>query len=91
MRWPHRRPLRRAAQYDGLFPIEVPTPDDLAALGDELRGLRTGDGPFDLVMELPPGADAAPWEQAGATWVLTGFGSQPRERDVRAAIDAGPH
>jgi alkanesulfonate monooxygenase SsuD/methylene tetrahydromethanopterin reductase-like flavin-dependent oxidoreductase (luciferase family) len=90
MRWPHRRPLRRAARWDGLFPIEVPTPDDLAELWEETRRLRTGDGPFDLVVELPAGTDATPWEQAGATWLLTGFGSEPRERDVRAVIDAGP-
>ena len=37
-----------------------------------------------------PGDDAAPWEEAGATWVFTDFGSEPRLREVEAAIDAGP-
>src|SRR5205823_642273 len=31
-RWPRRRPLRRAARWDGLFPIELPGPDELAEL-----------------------------------------------------------
>lgn len=90
-RWPNRRPLRRAARWDGLFPIELPGPSALVELADEVRGLRAErGGPFDLVVEIPPGADAEPWADAGATWVVTGFGPQPREREVRDAIQAGP-
>jgi alkanesulfonate monooxygenase SsuD/methylene tetrahydromethanopterin reductase-like flavin-dependent oxidoreductase (luciferase family) len=91
-RWPNRRPLRRAARWDGLFPIELPGPEALAELADEVRSLRnaTDAGAFDLVIEISPGEDAGAWERAGATWVLTGFGPQPREAEVRAAIDAGP-
>ncbi len=89
--WPHRRPVRRAARLDGLFVIELPGPDALATLVEEIRGLRgSGDGPFDVVVEISPGDDVAPWERAGASWVLTGFGSEPREAEVGAAIDAGP-
>jgi alkanesulfonate monooxygenase SsuD/methylene tetrahydromethanopterin reductase-like flavin-dependent oxidoreductase (luciferase family) len=86
-RWPHRRPLKRAARWDGLFPIEMPGPDALRELIDELA---IGDRPFDYVVENPPGDDPAPWEAAGATWCLTGFGQTPNEDEVRAAIDAGP-
>jgi len=89
-RWPHRRPLRRAARWDGLFPIELPGPAELAELAEETRRLRANDDPFDLVVDLPPGVEAESWERAGATWVLTGFESQPREADVRAVIEAGP-
>jgi alkanesulfonate monooxygenase SsuD/methylene tetrahydromethanopterin reductase-like flavin-dependent oxidoreductase (luciferase family) len=92
-RWPSRRPLRRAARWDGLFPIELPGPEALAELrGDvfELRAEAGTEGPFDLVVDLPPGADVAPWADAGATWVLTEFGFQPKEREVREAIEAGP-
>jgi hypothetical protein len=39
---------------------------------------------------VSPGDDCAPWAEAGATWCLTGFGPQPAEADVRAAIEAGP-
>jgi alkanesulfonate monooxygenase SsuD/methylene tetrahydromethanopterin reductase-like flavin-dependent oxidoreductase (luciferase family) len=90
-RWPSRKPLRRAARWDGLFPIELPSPDALAALASELREIRAGDlGDFDLVAEISPGGDPAQWSAAGATWVLTSFGSQPHEADVRSAIEAGP-
>ncbi len=91
-RWPNRRPVRRAARWDGLFPIEMPGPDALATLADEVRALRgESDGDFDLVVELEqPEDDVTGWVQAGATWVLTGFGPQPREAQVRAAIQAGP-
>jgi hypothetical protein len=77
-----------------LFPIEMTGPDDLAALAAEVRELRGSNAdpahPFDLLAEIAPGGDPAPWEEAGATWVLTSWDSQPREVDVRAAIDAGP-
>lgn len=90
-RWPHRRPLRRAARWDGLFPIELPGPEALELLRDEVRALRGGsDRDFDLVVEVPPGSEVGPWERAGATWVLTGFDLQPREAEVRDAIDTGP-
>jgi alkanesulfonate monooxygenase SsuD/methylene tetrahydromethanopterin reductase-like flavin-dependent oxidoreductase (luciferase family) len=90
-RWPNRRPLRRAARWDGLFPIELPEPDALGELAADLAPLRDDPGaPFDLVVEVDPGVDPAPWEAAGATWVLTSFDQSPLERKVRAAIEAGP-
>ena len=90
-RWPNRRPLRRAARWDGFFPIELTSSDDLAVFAAEIRDLRSDrNAPFDLVAEIPPGGDPAPWEGAGATWVLTSIDSPPRLEEVRAAIDAGP-
>ncbi len=90
-RWPHRRPVRRALAWEGLFPIELPGPEQLGVLAEEIRQERPRDrGPFDLVVEVAPGDDPTPWQEAGATWVLTGFGPQPREVQVREAIDAGP-
>jgi alkanesulfonate monooxygenase SsuD/methylene tetrahydromethanopterin reductase-like flavin-dependent oxidoreductase (luciferase family) len=88
-RWPHRRPLRRAARFDGLFPIEVPDPGDLAELVAETAALREGGGAFDVVVQNPPGTDPAPWVDAGATWCLTEFGPQPTVEGVEQAIDAG--
>ena len=89
--WPNRRPLRRAVRWDGLFPIELPGPEGLAELAEEVRRARAGsDAPFDLVVEVPPGADVHAWEAAGATWVLTSIDPQPPEVEVRAVVDAGP-
>jgi alkanesulfonate monooxygenase SsuD/methylene tetrahydromethanopterin reductase-like flavin-dependent oxidoreductase (luciferase family) len=85
-RWPHRRPLARAARWDGLFPIDLPGPEALAELAGEVAALR-GSGPYDLVAEVPTGTDPAPWIEAGATWCLTGFDIQPTAAEVRAAID----
>jgi alkanesulfonate monooxygenase SsuD/methylene tetrahydromethanopterin reductase-like flavin-dependent oxidoreductase (luciferase family) len=92
-RWPNRRPLRRAARWDGLFPIELPGPEALAEIAGEVSALRAEAGnshPFELVTELPAGSDPNPWEAAGATWVLTDFGVGTREKEVRDAIEAGP-
>ena len=92
-RWPNRRPLRRAARWDGLFPIELPGPEALAELREEVGDLRAQagrDGPFDVVVDPPAGTGIEPWEQAGATWILAEFGRQPREREVRETIEAGP-
>jgi alkanesulfonate monooxygenase SsuD/methylene tetrahydromethanopterin reductase-like flavin-dependent oxidoreductase (luciferase family) len=92
-RWPSRRPVRRAARWDGLFPIDLPGPDALAELVDEAGAQRRRDGaagPFAVAVANPPDTEPAPWEAAGATWCLTDFGRQPTEAAVRAAIDAGP-
>lgn len=91
-RWPNRRPVRRAARLDGLFPIGMPEPDDLATLRDEIAAQRAEedlDAAFDLVITQDHDYDAAPWEAAGATWCLRGFGSQPSLDEVRAVIKAG--
>jgi alkanesulfonate monooxygenase SsuD/methylene tetrahydromethanopterin reductase-like flavin-dependent oxidoreductase (luciferase family) len=90
-RWPNRRPLLRAARWDGFFPIDLSGPDDLAVLSAELREVRTDQGgTFDLVVQIEPDAETGPWESAGATWILTSIESPPRLEEVRAAIDAGP-
>jgi alkanesulfonate monooxygenase SsuD/methylene tetrahydromethanopterin reductase-like flavin-dependent oxidoreductase (luciferase family) len=88
-RWPNRRPVRRAVRWDGLFPIEMPGPDALAELVQETSEARGGE-PFDIVAEVKPGEDPAPWQAAGATWVFTDFGRQPRVEEVRDVIAAGP-
>src|SRR4051812_23460871 len=84
-RWPNRRPLRRALRWDGLFPIDLPGPEELAELTREVRAEREDD--FEIVVTNPVGVDAGPWQDAGATWCLTGFGNQPRIVEVEEAID----
>jgi alkanesulfonate monooxygenase SsuD/methylene tetrahydromethanopterin reductase-like flavin-dependent oxidoreductase (luciferase family) len=88
--WPHRRPVRRALRWDGVFPIGLPGPDALAELVAEIGESRPAGDPFDVVVEVEPEDDTGPWERAGATWAVTGFGRQPTRDRVRAAIDAGP-
>jgi alkanesulfonate monooxygenase SsuD/methylene tetrahydromethanopterin reductase-like flavin-dependent oxidoreductase (luciferase family) len=79
--WPNRRPLRRAARFEGVFPIKLPGPEALAELVASVDVA-------DYVVEHEPGEDPAPWAAAGATWCLTGFGTQPTAAEVRDAIEA---
>jgi alkanesulfonate monooxygenase SsuD/methylene tetrahydromethanopterin reductase-like flavin-dependent oxidoreductase (luciferase family) len=89
-RWPHRRPVRRAVRWDGLFPIELPGPEALAELAGEIAEQRDDDpGSFELVIDLEPGTELDPWHEAGATWILTDFGPQPTEAQVREIIAHG--
>jgi alkanesulfonate monooxygenase SsuD/methylene tetrahydromethanopterin reductase-like flavin-dependent oxidoreductase (luciferase family) len=95
--WPNRAPLRRAARYDGVFPIgagdSLPAADLRAALA-VVAGHRDPDaGPFDAaVADQDPATPArlAELADAGATWWLQGFGERPRAADVQAAAGAGP-
>jgi alkanesulfonate monooxygenase SsuD/methylene tetrahydromethanopterin reductase-like flavin-dependent oxidoreductase (luciferase family) len=85
-RYPSKKPLERAARWDGVFPIDLPGPEVLA---EYVAGLPTN-GQYEVVVEHEPGADCAPWVEAGATWCLTSFGQPPTEAEARAAIEAGP-
>jgi len=88
--WPHRRPLRRAARWDGVFPTGLSGPEELAELVSAVRETRTADDPFDVVVPVPPGQDFRPWAQAGGTWAVTDFGMQPTQAEVREVIGSGP-
>jgi alkanesulfonate monooxygenase SsuD/methylene tetrahydromethanopterin reductase-like flavin-dependent oxidoreductase (luciferase family) len=80
---PHKAPFRRAARWDGAFPIgeyedPFPTPDDVRSVMSYIARHRTDDTPFDMVLagETPgddPGRAAAivaPYAEAGVTWWL---------------------
>jgi alkanesulfonate monooxygenase SsuD/methylene tetrahydromethanopterin reductase-like flavin-dependent oxidoreductase (luciferase family) len=95
--WPHRKPLRRAARYDGVFPVSFKkslTGSDLTEMMEIVGEHRPADaGPFDIVVvntERPGATRLADLGGAGATWWLQGFGESPRLADVRAAAHAGP-
>ena len=88
--WPHRRPVRRALRWDGLFPISLPGPEALAEVTREVRESRPAGDPFDVIVDIPPGEDPVPWARAGATWTVTDFGTHPTQAEVREVIDAGP-
>ncbi len=86
-RWPNQRPLRRAALYDGVFPIDQEEPAQL----EEMLALVSAERPrgldgYDVVVTNPAGTDEQPWIKAGATWCLTGFGPDPSAAAVREAI-----
>ena len=71
-------PLRRAARYEGFFPVDLEGPDQLAEIVPDLASLRREFGkdlaePYDVVAALPPGTDPAPYASAGATWWMVEF------------------
>jgi len=104
--WPHRRPLRRAARWDGVVPQVLgpdgswqATPAVVAEIVAMVREQQAADGPFDVVITgrtRPDEPDEAKdvtgaIAAAGATWWLEGFRPQPGEHDAALRrIDAGP-
>jgi alkanesulfonate monooxygenase SsuD/methylene tetrahydromethanopterin reductase-like flavin-dependent oxidoreductase (luciferase family) len=94
VRYGNTRPLRRAARYDGVFPVKVDHPDQLAeivAAVGELRAEAGTDGPYDVAVGQPPGTDPAPYAAVGATWWMVTFDWQALSVDeVRGVLKDGP-
>jgi alkanesulfonate monooxygenase SsuD/methylene tetrahydromethanopterin reductase-like flavin-dependent oxidoreductase (luciferase family) len=101
--WPNKKPLRRAARYDGVVPgvadwTKPLTPDDVESIVSYVLKHRTQSGPFDVVVggRTPSDADQAtsvvqPYIDSGATWwseELSGW--RGSLEDMRARICAGP-
>jgi alkanesulfonate monooxygenase SsuD/methylene tetrahydromethanopterin reductase-like flavin-dependent oxidoreductase (luciferase family) len=102
--WPHRAPLRRAARWDGVFPLFFDEPgepvEQLAEAVRYVREQRAGDAPFDVVyVSQSASEDLERIERAGATWWLLPLvpeafggdrqGEWPFEA-MRASVRAGP-
>ncbi len=104
--WPHKRPFRRAARWDGLFPLVrtkegmfgSPTPRDLGEMMAYLEPHRKTSGPFDVVVggevarEDPDKASRmlGAFAEAGTTWWLQGPGDDEDLDYMRALIPQGP-
>ena len=65
-RWPHRRPLRRAARHDGVFVIDLEGPDLVPDVVAAVGGV-------DVVCEDRDAATAPDYLAAGAAWWLHAF------------------
>jgi alkanesulfonate monooxygenase SsuD/methylene tetrahydromethanopterin reductase-like flavin-dependent oxidoreductase (luciferase family) len=77
--WPNKRPLRRAARWDGLFSELVggatPTPEELRAILAYVNQHRESREPFDFVIGGHTDASTAaervgPYRDSGLTWWL---------------------
>ena len=82
-------PTRRAARWDGYFPIEL-SPEEVTVEMARIEGLRGSLDGFDLVITEPPGTDPSPWVRVGATWFLAGAGQAATAEDLDRIITAGP-
>ena len=95
-----RRPVRRAARYDGLFPIEMDRHalaralDLVAAERGDLDGFDVaarvvpGPGPADARTEA--GVPLVELAALGVTWAFHAFGASERAADVLEYAAAGP-
>jgi alkanesulfonate monooxygenase SsuD/methylene tetrahydromethanopterin reductase-like flavin-dependent oxidoreductase (luciferase family) len=104
--WPNRRPFRRAARFDGVFPIrvglghsEMMDPQELAELVAYVGEHRPSGAVFDVVYEgqtdgVDLGADREKvqrYRAAGLTWWVEKLGWFRGDlADVRRRIRSGP-
>ncbi len=103
--WPNKRPMRRAAAWDGAFPIDVGedlsqqlSPADMADAIAYLRAQRSADGPFDIVHAgllsgdaMRDQALAQAYADLGVTWWLEHcYPDRMSVDSLRARLRAGP-
>lgn len=99
--WPNKKPFRRAAQWDGVFPLMLEralTPDDFREILGYIHAQRTQTTPFDVVAGgLTSGTDkaqdaahVASFAEVGATWWLECFYPRHTLEQVRQRIHQGP-
>jgi alkanesulfonate monooxygenase SsuD/methylene tetrahydromethanopterin reductase-like flavin-dependent oxidoreductase (luciferase family) len=89
--WPNRRPLERAARYEGVVPVSSdgePVTPDVVAKVVAITGQREG---FDVVVTAAPGVSAEEYADAGATWLVQSM--WPRDgylNELRIQARKGP-
>jgi alkanesulfonate monooxygenase SsuD/methylene tetrahydromethanopterin reductase-like flavin-dependent oxidoreductase (luciferase family) len=104
--WPNEAPLRRAAQWDGVFPVPQSDDDSGTLTPDEIRQVvayvgehRTGTGVFDVtVAGESPGDDldraaelVDAYAQAGVTWWQEALHSRRGSlEEMQERIQQGP-
>jgi alkanesulfonate monooxygenase SsuD/methylene tetrahydromethanopterin reductase-like flavin-dependent oxidoreductase (luciferase family) len=88
---PNRRPVLRAARFDGICvmnaDMSLVTPQQVAELRSLVMEHRSGDEPFDIALGGPPitAGLLAEYEEAGATWYLGG--PRPEGEPIEDTMD----
>jgi alkanesulfonate monooxygenase SsuD/methylene tetrahydromethanopterin reductase-like flavin-dependent oxidoreductase (luciferase family) len=90
--WPDaRRAFRRAARYDGVYPIPSDMSTRYALRAEEIRAMRDAigrtDDDFEVLVSAPPDGDPAEFVAAGATWWIQVC---PGRDDAFATAAKGP-
>ena len=83
------RPVRRAARYEGMFPIEVDHDSFCRAL-DEIVALRGSLENFDVCLRTEFDGTPPPFAEHGATWLLRSFPAVTDPATVFDAVTCGP-
>jgi alkanesulfonate monooxygenase SsuD/methylene tetrahydromethanopterin reductase-like flavin-dependent oxidoreductase (luciferase family) len=85
----HDRAVRRAARYDGIFPIDVDI-DRMARIVDTVRAERGSLEDFEVVAAVLPGVDTAALEALGVTWFMHSFWTDATPARVMRFLERGP-
>ncbi|MGD2100728.1 MAG: LLM class flavin-dependent oxidoreductase [Acidimicrobiia bacterium] len=95
--WPNRKPLRRAARFEGVFPFKADMSEWRTHEVDQLVSVITEDRgsleDYDVVISgsFDEGRKrGSELEEAGATWFISGPGYGDSLADVEAQISSGP-
>jgi alkanesulfonate monooxygenase SsuD/methylene tetrahydromethanopterin reductase-like flavin-dependent oxidoreductase (luciferase family) len=99
--WPGTRPFRRAARWDGIFPVGrtgTLSPDDIRDMRAYIDSHRTATSPFDVVFggraqALPAAersAHVADYAAAGVTWWLESMWADVALSEVQSIVQQGP-
>jgi alkanesulfonate monooxygenase SsuD/methylene tetrahydromethanopterin reductase-like flavin-dependent oxidoreductase (luciferase family) len=99
--WPHKKPFRRAAGYDGVYAQRsgrALEPEDLREVLAFIQDQRTHTTPFEVLAygrtsgtyTNQDAAHVAAFAQAGATWWLEHFAPEQTVEQVRERIGQGP-
>jgi alkanesulfonate monooxygenase SsuD/methylene tetrahydromethanopterin reductase-like flavin-dependent oxidoreductase (luciferase family) len=97
--WPHTRPLRRAARFDGVIPMAEDrplSPNEIGRIVSSIQAYREHDQPFDVAFGFP-GLEGnqltgllPAYAGAGVTWWLECSSWKQGLSEVRQRIDQGP-
>jgi len=82
-----KRPIRRAARYDGMVPIELDDGDHLSRMLDVVIAERGSLAGFDTMVSSD--LDPAEAHRRGATWSYQSFGTHVTGEEVMAVINRG--
>ncbi len=82
-------PIRRAARYDGLFPIDLDEARYRRMIDAVAEHRGSLDG-FDIAVLAEPGSAVPRWAADTATWAMHDFGPQTTADEVIRVATAGP-
>ncbi len=94
--WPNKKPILRAAQWDGIFPIGQIKPADLSQMVAMIRAERKSDSPFDVAYmggtrDASDTGGPSAYAKAGATWWMESIsGGRGSLAAMRERIRKGP-
>lgn len=101
--WPHRRPFRRAAKWDGVIPLKLPVtqpkPRDIRDISMYIESQRSAQSKFDVAVvgwgtgrnRMRDEKKIRPYIDAGITWWLESlYGARDSAKDMRSRIRKGP-